>query len=171
MGPTLFLCFINDFWTATSLFSALFTDDTTCLGKGKKLSELTAYVKQELQKFANCFRSNKMAVNTAKTKFLVFRTQGKPINPRECRLLFNSKEIGNPEDLALIYEIESVHNEGQLKSFKLLGILLDEYLCFDEHINSFCATISKSLFCINRVKNFINRETKKTLYFAMVHSH
>jgi hypothetical protein len=153
------------------LFSALFADDTTCLGKGKNLSELTTFVNQELQKIANWFRSNKMAVNTAKTKFIVFRTRGKPINPRDCRLLFNSNEIGKPEDPALIYEIERVHSEGQLKSFKLLGILLDEYLSFDEHINSLCAKISKSLFCINRVKNFINQETKKTLYFAMVHSH
>jgi hypothetical protein len=171
LGPILFLCYINDFWTATSLFSALFADDTTCLGKGKNLSELTTFVNQKLQKIANWFRSNKMAVNTAKTKFIVFRTRGKPINPRDCRLLFNSNEIGKPEDPALIYEIERVHSEGQLKSFKLLGILLDEYLSFDEHINSLCAKISKSLFCINRVKNFINQETKKTLYFAMVHSH
>jgi hypothetical protein len=90
LGPILFLCYINDFWTATSLFSALFADDTTCLGKGKNLSELTAFVNQELQKIANWFRSNKMAVNTAKTKFIVFRTRGKPINPRDCRLRGNS---------------------------------------------------------------------------------
>jgi len=34
LGPILFLCYINDFWTATSLFSVLFADDTTCLAKG-----------------------------------------------------------------------------------------------------------------------------------------
>jgi hypothetical protein len=31
--------------------------------------------------------------------------------------------------------------------------------------------ISKSLFCINRVKNFVNQNTLKTLYYAMIHSH
>jgi retron-type reverse transcriptase len=46
LGPILFLCYINDFWTATSLFSSLFADDTTCLGKGKNLSELTVYICQ-----------------------------------------------------------------------------------------------------------------------------
>jgi hypothetical protein len=171
LGPILFLCYINDFWSATTLFSALFADDTTCLGKGKILSELTLYVNQELQKIANWFRSNKMAVNTNKTKFIIFRTRGKPINPIDCRLLFNGNEIGKPEDPSLIYEIERIHNEGSLTSFKLLGVLLDEYLSFDDHINSLCTKISKSLFCINRVKNFVNQETKKTLYFAMIHSH
>jgi hypothetical protein len=36
LGPILFLCYINDFYSATSLFSVLFADDTTGLGKGKK---------------------------------------------------------------------------------------------------------------------------------------
>ena len=37
LGPILFLCYINDFWSATSLFSVLFADDTTCLA-GEKIS-------------------------------------------------------------------------------------------------------------------------------------
>ncbi len=49
LGPILFLCYINDFWTATNLFSVLFADDTTCLSKGKNLSELTAFVNIELK--------------------------------------------------------------------------------------------------------------------------
>jgi hypothetical protein len=53
LGPILFLCYINDFYSATSLFSVLFADDTTGLGKGKKLNELTAYVNTELQKIGN----------------------------------------------------------------------------------------------------------------------
>jgi hypothetical protein len=35
LGPILFLCSIIDFWLVTTLFSLLFADDTTCLGKGK----------------------------------------------------------------------------------------------------------------------------------------
>jgi hypothetical protein len=94
LGPILFLCYINDFYTATSLFSVLFADDTTCLSKGKNLNELIIYVNNELQKIANWFRANKMAVNTSKTKFIVFRTRGKVIDPNECRLLFNNNELG-----------------------------------------------------------------------------
>jgi hypothetical protein len=71
LGPILFLCYINDFWLATSLFTVLFADDTTGLGKGKNLRDLTIYVNQELQKISNWFRANKMAVNAAKTKFIL----------------------------------------------------------------------------------------------------
>ncbi len=75
LGPILFLCYINDFYSATALFSVLFADDTICLGNGKNLNDLTAFVNAELKKIANWFRSNKMAVNTSKTKFIVFRTR------------------------------------------------------------------------------------------------
>jgi hypothetical protein len=171
LGPILFLCYINDLYHATSLFSVLFADDTTCLARGKNLQELTEYVNVELQKVANWFRANKMAVNTAKTKFIVFRTQGKKINPEECVVLFNSNEIGHPADPSLIFPIARIHNEGEEKNFKLLGVLLDEHLSFDYHISSLCAKVSKSLFCINRIKNFVTKNALKMLYFSMVHSH
>jgi hypothetical protein len=53
LGPILFLCNFNDFYSATALFSVLFSDDTTCLSKGKKLNELIEFVTSELQKIAN----------------------------------------------------------------------------------------------------------------------
>ena len=171
LGPILFLCYINDFYYATTLFSVLFADDTTCLSKGKKLNELLAYVTDELQKIAVWFRSNKMAVNTAKTKFIVFRTHGKKINSNECVLTFNTTEPGQPVDPNLIYNIDRIHNEGQEKTFKLLGVLFDEYLSFQDHISSLCVKISKSLFCLNRIKNFVDQHSLKMLYYAMVHSH
>ncbi len=171
LGPILFLCYINDFYAATTLFSVLFADDTTGLGKGSNLRDLTSYVNIELQKIANWFRSNKMAVNTTKTKFIVFRTRGKRIDPAECRLVFNSNEIGQIENPDLIVPITRVHSDGEEKSLKLLGVLFDEYLSFDAHVTSLCAKISKSLFCLNRIKNFVTPKAMKMLYFAMVHSH
>jgi hypothetical protein len=171
LGPILFLCYINDFYAATTLFSVLFADDTTGLGKGKNLKDLTSYVNIELQKIANWFRSNKMAINAAKTKFIVFRTRGKRVDPADCNLVFNNNEIGRPESQNLIYPISRIHNDGDEKCFKLLGVHFDEYLSFDAHINNLCTKISKSLFCMNRVKNFVTTEALKMLYYAMVHSH
>jgi len=146
LGPILFLCYINDFWKITTLFTVLFADDGTCLGKGRNLGELTSYVNIELQKISNWFRANRMAVNTAKTKFIVFRTRGKIINPLDCQLFFNENEIGLPNNPDLIYPIERIYNEGNTKNFKLLGVLFDEFLSFDDHISNLCAKVSKSLF-------------------------
>jgi hypothetical protein len=90
-----------------TLFSLLFADDTTCLGKGKNLhGELILYVNTELQKIANWFRGNKIAVNATKTKYIMFRTRGKHINPLNCNLGFNNNETGVQNDPDLIYPIE-----------------------------------------------------------------
>ncbi len=131
------------------------------------MRELIIYVNTELEKisnWSNWFRANKMAVNAAKTKYIVFRTRGKPINPLDCNLVFNNNEIGVQNDPELIYPIERIYNDGETKSFKLLGVLFDEYLCFDEHKTHLCNKISKSLFCINRIKNFVDMNTRKLLY-------
>ncbi len=117
LGPILFLCYINDFYSATTLFSVLFADDTTCLSKGKNLQELLTYVKEELQKMAVWFRSNKMAVNTSKTKFIVFRTHGKRIDVNDCVLTFNNNEPGQPEDPNLISNIYRIYCDGKEKKF------------------------------------------------------
>ncbi len=129
------------------------------------------FVTNELQKIAVWFRANKKAVNTSKTKFIVFRTHGKRINPEECVLYFNNNEPGQPVDPNLIYPIYRICNEGQEKCFKLLGVMFNEYLSFDAHISHICVKISKSLFCINRIKNFVNKNSLLKLYYAMVHSH
>jgi hypothetical protein len=117
------------------------------------------------------FRSNKMAVNTTKTKFIVFRTRGKRVDPADCIVLYNNNELGKDENPDLITPVQRVFNDGEETSFKLVGVLFDEYLSFEDHVSSICAKISKSLFCINRVKNFVTPNSLKMLYFAMVHSH
>jgi hypothetical protein len=170
LGPILFLCYINDFWNASTLFSVLFADDTTSLAKGKVLSDLVEYVNSELQKIAQWYTVNKMAVNTSKTKYIIFRTHGKLIDPNQCRIVFNSNVIGQEVNVDLIKPIDRVHGEGTEKSFKLLGVYLDEYLSFNAHVSQLCAKISKSLFCLNRLKNIVTSEALRTLYFAMVHS-
>ncbi len=50
-------------------------------------------------------------------------------------------------------------------------MLFYEYLSFDDHISNLCAKISKSLFCLNHIKNFVDSHSLKMLYYAMVHSH
>jgi hypothetical protein len=85
--------------------------------------------------------------------------------------MFNGNEIGTVENPNLIVPIVRVHDQGEEKRFKLLGVHFDEYLSFNAHISSVCAKIPKSLYCLNRIKNFVTPSALKMLYFAMVHSH
>jgi Reverse transcriptase (RNA-dependent DNA polymerase) len=76
LGPILFLCFINDLPNCTELLTLLFADDTACLIAGPNLKEILAKANIELQKIANWFRANKMAVNVSKTIYIIFKPRG-----------------------------------------------------------------------------------------------
>jgi hypothetical protein len=86
----------------------LFAEDTTGLAKGANLQSVISFVNLELQKIANWFRSNKMQLNASKTKYIIFRTKNKQIDPQACSVVYNSNEIGLPKDPALITPVRSL---------------------------------------------------------------
>jgi hypothetical protein len=113
-----------------------------------------------------------MAVNVSKTKYIIFHTRGKPVD-NTVKILYDDNEPDEnfPER---IYELERIHNNHPVhanRSYKLLGIHLDENLSFDSHTKHLCSKLSKSLYCINRAKNFLTKKALKTLYFSLIHSH
>jgi hypothetical protein len=88
-------------------------------------------------------------VNASKTKFIIFRTHNKPVNPDDCNIVYNSTEIVLPDDPNMITPIDRISNSNNEKCFKLLGILLNEHLSFKNHVDMLCSKLSKSLFCLN----------------------
>jgi hypothetical protein len=174
LGPILFLCYINDIFSATSLATFLFADDTSCLAENSNLHDLITYVNTELNKLAVWFKANKMAVNVSKTNYIIFHTRGKQVNLNGRDVIFNSNEIDAIPDPSLIQKIERVHNKHndiKMQSFKLLGIYLDEHLSLNRHIDHVAAKLSRSLYLINRVKHFVSCNSLRKLYFSLFHSH
>jgi hypothetical protein len=113
-----------------------------------------------------------MAVNVGKTKFIIFHTRGKHINP-DLKLYYDDNEPDDQNE-SLIYELDRIHNNHASpdnRSYKLLGIHLDEHLSFDQHTKYLCSKLNKSLFCINKSKNFLTNKALKTLYHSLIHSH
>ena len=72
LGPLLFLIYINDLPLCSELFALLFADDTTLLLSDTNLDNLKAKVNQEFKKVSDFFRSHKLALRPAKTKFILF---------------------------------------------------------------------------------------------------
>jgi Reverse transcriptase (RNA-dependent DNA polymerase) len=173
LGPILFLMYINDLPLSTELKSFLFADDTTGLTSGPSLPQLIDKFNSEIQKLAMWFRTNKMCVNTSKTKFIIFHTRGKKVDLAGKTVIFNNNEIGKPVDSNLITPLERICNENQSeggRSYKLLGLYFDEHLTFNCHVQHLCKKLSKSMFFLMRAKNFVCKKSLKLLYFALVHS-
>ena len=117
-----------------------------------------------------------MGVNTGKTKFIIFHSRGKKINLNDKSLVFDNNDHLIPFNPNLVCELEHIHdnhNDRSSRSYKLLGVLFDEHLpvSFNYHINYMKAKLSKALFCINRIKNFVPLKTLKTICFSLFHSH
>ena len=55
------------------------------------------------------FRANKMCVNVEKTKFIVFRTQGKKILSEDVIIKYDAHEPNQPYDDNIVYNLERIH--------------------------------------------------------------
>ena len=83
-------------------------------------------------------------------------------NADKCHLLVNSKEkvctkIGP-------YNIESSEQQ------KLLGVLIDNKLTFDKHINNLCAKASQKLNMLCRVSSFMSTNKKRLVMKVFISS-
>jgi Reverse transcriptase (RNA-dependent DNA polymerase) len=175
LGPILFLCFINDLTNCTDLLTLLFADDTAGVTSGPELKPLIAKANLELQKLSTWFRANKMAVNVSKTKYIVFKPKNKKVViGKNEGVLFNNNDINGPTDNSKIFELDRIFNDNpnpQDRSFKLLGVYLDENLSFDQHCNHVCNKLARSTYIICKIKNQLPKKSLRTLYFALFHSH
>ena len=167
LGPLLFLCFINDFHKSNSFFNVLFADDTTALCKGHDLNILCNFVNLELQKLGTWLRANKLAINTEKTKVMIFHARGRIVP--DVTFKFDNNDVDCVSNSDLIVPLERISNKCKTPAFKILGVYLDENLSFDYHFKITKSKIAKSLFSLKNAKNILPAYALKSLYFALIH--
>ena len=166
LGPLLFLIFINDMFKSNALLNFLFADDTTALKKGTNIFELGNFVNLELQKLGMWLRANKLAINTTKTKIIVFHPKQKKVEDFQ---FFNYNDLNSFADPRFIFPIKRINNSSRVPAFKMLGVFLDENLNFEYHIKQTRNKISKVLFPISKAKHLLSSSALKSLYYALVH--
>ena len=105
LGPLLFICFINDLYTASKLFTLLFADDTCCLSAGKNLKDLIKFCTEELQKIANWFSAIKLAINVNKCKYIIFNNKGKKIPLEDEKTIFYCTKLVKTTSPKILYPL------------------------------------------------------------------
>ena len=156
LGPILFLLYINDFPQATNLFSSLFADDTLLTKSMSDVKNLYDYANNELIKVSDWFKSNKLSLNVSKTKFMIFRNEKMPKVNDEFKLFIDNSEI------------ERIGNDFDTKSFKFVGISLDEFLNWNQHIHNVNNKISSAIYALNQIRKILPEKTLKTIYNSIL---
>ena len=112
--------------------------------------------------YKNTEKIIKVLENTSVDLLKWFKNNGMKANADKCHLLVNSKEkvctkIGP-------YNIESSEQQ------KLLGVLIDNKLTFDKHINNLCAKASQKLNALCRVSSFMSTNKKRLVMKVFISS-
>lgn len=149
LGPIFFLVMIQDLSEISDLMSVLlYADDTSFLGDNESLEKLYENLNREMKKVESWFIANRLTIHPGKCKYI----------------LFSSDKAPQPLQI-LGKEIERV------EQFKLVGLILDQNLNFQPHVENVRAKVSAALSMITRSKRHLPMDVKKLLFNALIQSH
>ena len=156
MGPLLFNIFINDIINATTKFTLImYADDTTLVSHLENFDatniKIESEINQEISKVNTWLLSNKLVLNVAKSKFMLFFKYPKVVPT--LKLLIN----GNP--------IEQVTN------FNFLGITIDQNITWSDHITKISIKVARVIGILSKLKHIFPRNISRTIYNSLIHPH
>ena len=147
LGPLLFLLYVNDLPGVIKYgHCTSFADDTTLLWHHTDTTVLSTMINEDLGHIEEWCDSNKLAFNISKTNILNFKCNLSNIS-------FENGEVSN------------------LRENKFLGILIDNRLKFERHIDVLASKISSSCYAIRIIKSNVSFTVAKQAYFSLVESH
>jgi hypothetical protein len=157
LGPLLFNLFINDLplnIDSKKVSTNLFADDATINTSNKNVNLISKELQTSLDETSNWCLNNHMILNPTKTKSMLITTRQK----HQCKfpkinVSFNNKSIE------------------QITSHKLLGAQIDNQLSWRFHLKNVCSKISKNIFLLNKLKHYLNLESKLLFFHAHIKSH
>jgi hypothetical protein len=134
-GPNLFVLFINDVGKIlTDCFYTLFADDFAVYVSGKNAVDCLSKIADIILRFDNWCNENGLHTNYSKTKYLIIRIPQTKL-PTIPKLFIGENEI------------ECV------SSFKYLGVHIDEFFSFRNHIEHVSSKVSSNCGVIRKLRN------------------
>ena len=163
LGPLLFLLYINDFPSVIPNPNCvvLFADDTIVLTTDSDIQNLNIMANQLFSDVNLWFNSNLLTLNYKKTHYVEYKTN----NYYQTRTNINYEGYYQTRT-NINYEGNTIPN---LTSTKFLGLIVDETLSWNEHIDSAAKKLCSASYIVRNLKHSVSPTTMKTLYYAYIH--
>ena len=151
LGPLLFILYINDIATVSSiLLPILYAADTDLFLNGKDINELINMMNKELKNIVEWLNVNKLSLNVKKTQFMIFFSSRKYV-PVVSNLVINNSPIT------------------RIYTAKCLGVFIDDSLTWKNHIQHIRLKISRGLGVLCKARKVLNSATLLTLYYTFIY--
>ena len=154
MGPLLFLIYINDFRLCLSeTSSGHFADDTFILYNSSKPKTIETVINCELKYMVKWLRLNKLSLNAGKTELIFFHSQRHKLDYENISIKLNGRRL-KPVNFV-----------------KYLGMYLDRYLLWTEHIVELSKKLSRANGILSKLRYNAKLEICMQVYYAIFYSH
>ena len=151
LGPLLFIIYINDLPTVVSRGNCfLYADDTAIAYRAKSRDELQGLLTVGLHEVSTWLRNNRLTLNIKKTSFMLFGTAG---------------TLNKMSDIEVELQDNKVMRESHTK---YLGVILDEKLTFEKHIDYTQRKVIPRLKLLGNLRNIVPIQTALTIYKTMI---
>ena len=160
LGPLLFIIYMNDIHTVSDKFSfILYADDTTLISplcsfshcSHNDMNYVSTMINLELTKIYDWLAVNKLSLNAAKTKFMLFH---------------NYQKIINEDDIPHLTINDTVIE--RVTEFNYLGLTINEFMNWNSHSSKISNKISRTLGVMNRLKRYLPFSALKLMYSSII---
>ena len=141
----------------SDLRALLFADDTTFQASGACQTELFEHVNSNLKRAQEWFSANYLTLNSSKTKYVLFSPPNSHVHSKDLYLAGA--------------KIDRIGKGCKEKSFKFLGVQIDENFSWEMHILSIRKKINSSIFGLSNSRHFLPLHARKNIYNSLVFSH
>jgi exonuclease III len=151
LGPVLFILYINDLRRVLRFCDInLFADDTVLFIAAKNLGDAVSHLNTDLRSLSRWLKYKQLKLNISKTKFMVI----------------SRNRVS--EDVSVKIDDETID---RVREIKYLGVIIDDRLKFDSHIDNVIKKIAKKYGILCRLKDDLTIASKIQLYKSIISPH
>ena len=135
LGPLLLTLYINDLPDYLEHCDVtLYADDTVLFISDKSLHNIKSYMNSDLEKLNNWLKLNHLTLSISKSKFMI---------------IGSSQRLNKIDSIS--FKIDNMDLD-EVSSFKYLGIVINDRLTWQDHVDQMFSKINKKLGLLKRIR-------------------